>query len=71
MPVDPNTGLPSVIVDPAEYRQLLEKGRQRALVNMITDPECRRRMEDRFGKAKCMRRYPEAYGLNQLPDYRE
>lgn len=71
MPVDPNTGLPGVVMDAEEYKTLLEKGRTRAAINMLLDPECRRRMEDRFGVEKCKRRYPEVYGIDRAPDYRE
>ena len=55
-----------VVMTQAEYDEACEKGRCKALVKIIHDPDARARVETEFGIEYCMKRYPEAYATHVL-----
>lgn len=49
---------------PAEIALAKERGRQKSLAAILSDPAARLRVEMRYGIAFCRRKWPEAYGLS-------
>lgn len=52
---------PDILMTPAEIAWAAERGRLMAAHAVRVNPESKRRVERKYGKEYCMKRWPEAY----------
>ena len=52
---------PDILMTPTEIALAAERGRLMAANAVRANPESKRRVERKYGKKYCMKRWPEAY----------